>query len=186
MCNTYYAHFPCNHTILAGYIPCTKDTHSKACNPKDIQTRDMSSAEALALGFRIPATCPNQIHQDNGLTNTEACIRVPTHPPTFALYCLSRNLAISDVVALAPAWVFDIEGKKIGSQARPWRVTDYVVAYYMARNPVAKRNRVSKMARVKRMSRKPGEAYREERVAKRLRLEKWVEGAAVKIEGEEV
>lgn len=58
------------------------------------------------------------------------------------------------------------------------------MAYYMATNPVVMRNRV------KRMSRKPKESGKgfegmEERATKRLRLEKWVEDAAVKIEGEE-
>jgi hypothetical protein len=81
---------------------------------------------------------------------------MPGDPIAFANFCLKNGLGIEDVAALAPAWIFDIHGNKVGSKSFPWRVTEYISAFYMVKNPIATRNRIRIARREKKMSRKLG------------------------------
>jgi hypothetical protein len=97
----------------------------------------------------LPQKCPAS-------KKGRACIAVPNDPIAFANFCLMNEMSIEDVTALAPAWIFDIHGNKAGSKSYPWRVTDYISAFYMVKNPIAMRNRLPMSKRVKAMSWKPG------------------------------
>ena len=53
------------------------------------------------------------------------------------------RISLDDAIAIAPAWIYNLQGDKIGTRARPWRLSDYVVALGLARNPIAVRSRIT-------------------------------------------
>lgn len=105
--------------------------HPQVCNPRSIDVKVIYYHEKIP---KLPPTCPC-------IKNAHGCYTVPTHPAAFGEFCVRNKLGIEDAVAMNPAWVFDLDGKKVGTRSRPWRVSDYTVAYYLAKNPKAMQNR---------------------------------------------
>ena len=131
MCRVYLVICPCNHTVLAAHIPCAAGQHPQICNPP-ISTVTIKLHEEWPLG--PPPTCP-------GCKDGQHLI-LPVEPTAFAEYCIQRNIGIVDAVAVMPAWIYDSRGNKVGTRSKPWRICDYVVAWYCAKSPKSIRNRV--------------------------------------------
>ena len=58
-------------------------------------------------------------------------------PKAYANFCMLTKIDIEDAIALAPVWTYDPQGEKIGARASPWRLSDYIAALYLAKNPHA-------------------------------------------------
>ena len=79
---------------------------------------------------------------------------------------------------MAPNWVFDVHGNKVGSMSFPWRITDYIREFYFAKTPIAIGNRSSKPWREKKMSRKPAA----KRSASEVVVDHWLAPKRVRVE----
>ena len=132
MCRVYLAIYPCSHAVLASFISCANEKTPQTCDPRNIVIHLQSHRD-------LPA---DQASKCPGSKSDRACLRIPLKPLAFALYCAHKKLNTSDVVALAPVWIYDLEGKKIGTRTRPWSLSDYIAAWYRVKNPNAMKNRV--------------------------------------------
>ncbi|KAK3705474.1 hypothetical protein LTR37_013291 [Vermiconidia calcicola] len=90
----------------------------------------LRSLEVGTNAFRVP----NHRVLEKG---TEALMRYLRDRIPAAQFCMQNGLVIAEVVAMAPAWIFDVNGNKVGARTRPWRVSDYICEYYRAKNAIA-------------------------------------------------
>ncbi|KAK3715875.1 hypothetical protein LTR37_006858 [Vermiconidia calcicola] len=90
----------------------------------------LRSLEVGTNAFRVP----NHRVLEKG---TEALMRYLRDRIPAAQFCMQNGLGIAEVVAMAPAWIFDTNGNKVGARTKPWRVSDYICDYYRAKNLVA-------------------------------------------------
>lgn len=67
---------------------------------------------------------------------------------------------IVDAISMAPSWVFDNEGNKVGSMSYPWRTTDYITEFYKAKNAVPSWNCLCKPLREETMTWEPAFKWR--------------------------
>ena len=125
MCLVVLTLYPCNHTVLTECTPCAAGMHPQICNPATIDSKVIPYKHG-----QKPLRCPCSKHG-------RACFVPPTDPEKFGEFCVQNNLAFEDVVAIMPAWIFDMNGTKIGTRSTPYRATDYIVGYYQAKNPRA-------------------------------------------------
>ena len=136
MCHVYIILYPCGHPVIVDCNPCAKGMHPQVCHPANVHKTVLTYHTAKSTGLQLPPKCPATKYR-------QPCIAVPEDPIDFAHFCINHRLGIVDVAALAPAWVFDISGDKVGSKPSPRSVTDYVVTFYIVKNPVAMSNRLS-------------------------------------------
>lgn len=130
MCRAYFTVFPCHHVVLTSWQACTPDVHPQNCNPANLtlyltsfhsdDSEDLPTCPASKLG--------------------RPCSTVPQQPAKFAEYCMSKNISLEDAIAIAPAWLYNLQGDRIGTRRQPWRLNDYVIALGLARNPLALQN----------------------------------------------
>lgn len=127
MCQAYFTLYPCNHAVLTYWEPCIPKAHPSNCNPQDLA---IYLTPFTTDDTELPSACPA-----SKLGRT--CTAIDPHPKRFAEYCISNKIAIEDAIAMAPAWLYDLQGNKIGTRTWPWRLSDYVVALGLAKNPQA-------------------------------------------------
>ena len=100
-------------------------------------------------GYIHPETCPAS-------NFGRPCCLVSCNPETLAKLCLDNGLGIEDVVSLAPIWLLDQSGNKIGCRPGPLAIEDYIHAYYAAKNPISVGAQLAKLAGKATMSPKLG------------------------------
>ena len=108
-------------------------------NPHKVQFIIQPYLVNAVYGYVYPETCP--------ATNFgRPCYPVPCNPEEFAKLCLAKGLGIQDVVSLAPIWLLDPCGNKVGSRPGPLAIEDYIHAYYAAKNPISVGGRLAELA----------------------------------------
>ena len=127
MCRLHVVTYPCNHSLFIGFRPCAPGAHPPTCTSRDGKVC-FWPCETWPL--ERPETCPAS-------KSGRPCVRYPLHPTAFGEYCFIENISIVDAVAEAPIWLFNVQGKKVGTKIRPWRLCEYIVGYYRARDPDA-------------------------------------------------
>ena len=125
----------------------------------------------------LPQTCP-------GTKSDRPCIAVPLTPTAFAKFCVLNEIQPSDAIAMAPSWIYSITGDKIGTRARPYRLSDYVVALDAAKNPNAVQQRIRSAAILAPMSTRKRKVNNDEQVSmKKPKLEVLEVGSGLVKEG---
>ena len=93
------------------------------------------------------------------------------HPVAFAEFCIEKHINLVDAIAMAPAWIYNLDGDKIGTSTRPWRLSDYVVALGLARNPIALQRRTRLTGSLPVPSSKKRESEDEKLTTKKRKIE---------------
>ena len=104
------------------------------CAPRNVHTILVPFHGSELKALQLPSKCPVSVCGGPHKT-------VPDEPTAFASYCVKNGMAFVDAISIAPAWVFDVQGKKVGAKPHPYRITDYVTQFYIAKNPIAMGNR---------------------------------------------
>ena len=57
-------------------------------------------------------------------------------------------------MARIPSYVLDLDGNEVGVRSKTWRLTDYIVAWYLAKNPMSTKKRLGTSLVMHKSSRK--------------------------------
>ena len=105
--------------------------HPQNCNPSNM----ILLTTPYSYGLGLPSTCP-------GSKPGRSCLVTSADPSDFAEFCITKKTDLVDAISMAPAWLYNLEGDKIGTRARPWCLSDYVVALVLRNNPNAVQERL--------------------------------------------
>ena len=118
------------------------------CAPRNVHTILVPYHGSELKALQLPSKCPVSVC---GGPHTA----VPDEPTAFASYCVKNGMAFVDAISIAPAWVFDVQGKKVGAKPHPYRITDHVTQFYIAKNPIAMGGRFDTSLSERAMSAEP-------------------------------